>query len=303
MRFRRCLLVATLSLSGCRRGAPVVELDHPQLTPQVRVIDTTVHSSALGRDMPLRIVVPADPALAAHELPVVYLLHGAGTNLHDWTNHSDIASFAAQGFVLVFPDAPGSYYIDDLRSPHNRYEQYLIAEIPAALHAAAPSAMRNPQHTAIVGISRGGYGAAVLGLKHPELFSFIDVISGALDFDRCYFRWSSPFSSRDVQRAFGPAGSTTRRENDPYTLLKTIPREHGPFFFVACGDSDSLLALNQEFSRQLATQNLPHETRFAPGAHNWGFWGGQLPALEAALRTHLLAPASETPHPHLTGTP
>lgn len=282
-----CLSACLLLLGSCRRGVPVVELDHPQLTPQVRVLDAVVHSAALGQDMPLRIVVPAEPALAAHELPVVYLLHGAGANLHDWTNHSAVAGFAAQGFVLVFPNAPGSYYVDDLRGPHNDYERYLTQEIVAAVHAAVPSAMLAPQRTALVGISRGGYGAVVLGLKHPELFGFIGTLSGALDLNQRHFHWSAPLASRDVQRAFGPLGSLTRRANDPYELVTKVWRNRSPYFFVACGRNDRLLSLSERFTRELTAQQLPLESHFAPGGHDWGFWSGQLPALQAALQSHL----------------
>ena len=298
-----CALLLTLFLSSCRSGKPVIEPDRPHLIPQVRVIDTTVHSAALGKDMPLRIVVPADARSLANTLPVVYFLHGAGTNLHDWTNHSEIASFAAEGFILVFPGAPGSYYIDDLRSPQNRYEEYLSAEIPAVLHTTVPSATRDPRETAIVGISRGGFGAVVLGLKHPELFSFIGTISGALDFAQRGFRWKAPVDSLDVQRAFGSAGSPTRVSNDPYRVLATVPKARAPFFFVSCGSSDTLLDLNKRFAAQLVQQGFAAEVHFAPGGHNWDYWSSEIPHLEAALEGHLRTPGAATSTFPPSGTP
>jgi poly(3-hydroxybutyrate) depolymerase len=65
--------------------------------------DVTFHSSALNRDMPYRVVLPANIA-SGERLPVVYLLHGGGGSFRDWTNDSDVAKFAEQGLILVMPE-------------------------------------------------------------------------------------------------------------------------------------------------------------------------------------------------------
>ena len=280
-------------MTGCHRPTPF-PVDRPHITSQVRLIDSTIHSSALGRDMPLRIVVPkALPATAA-PLPVIYFLHGAGTNLDDWTNNSPIATLAASGAVLVFPDAPGSYYVDDLRASHNRYEQYLTGEVVRFVHVAVPQATYDRRQTAIVGISRGGYGAVVLGLKHPNLFSYVATVSGALDFASRTFRPTSPISSLDVQRAFGPAGGPTRIDNDAFLLAKSVRTDQAPFFFVACGSRDSLFPLSQRFVKVLSDRGLSYESHFAAGGHNWNFWGAQIPALEASLKEHVIQNGKQT---------
>jgi putative tributyrin esterase len=292
MRQRRGLAVVTfvVFMAGCRQSPPL-QPDLPRLTAQVRLIDTTVHSAALRKDMPLRIVVPADMDATSASLPVIYFLHGAGTNLHDWTNNSSIAALATSGAVLVFPDAPGSYYINDLRSSNNQYEQYLTKDVIETVHGTVLRATSDPRRTAIVGISRGGYGAVVLGLKHPELFGYVATISGALDFASRRFRVTSPVGSLDVQRAFGPSGDNLRVSNDAFRLAKDVPSGRAPFFFVACGTRDGLFPLNQRFADLLARRGLSFESHFDSGGHDWSFWGAQIPALENSLKEHVILAA------------
>jgi len=105
-------LLATLCIFGITGCHHPLTPDKPQLTPQVRLIDTTFYSAILARDMHLRLIVPAAYA-SNQKLPVVYLLHGAGADYRDWSNNSDIAAFAAQNIILVMPDEAGAYYINE----------------------------------------------------------------------------------------------------------------------------------------------------------------------------------------------
>src|SRR5260370_36290934 len=71
---------------------------------------------------------------------------------------------------------------------------------------------------AIIGISLGGFGALYLSLRHPDLFVFAGALSPAIDVP------SRPFSIkrfgqwREHRSIFGPWGSKTRHDNDPYVL-------------------------------------------------------------------------------------
>jgi poly(3-hydroxybutyrate) depolymerase len=62
------------------------------------MIDVTFHSTALNRDMPYRVVLPADVS-SNKKFAVVYLLHGGGGSLRDWSNYSDVARFAERGLI------------------------------------------------------------------------------------------------------------------------------------------------------------------------------------------------------------
>ncbi|MDE1161073.1 MAG: alpha/beta fold hydrolase [Acidobacteriaceae bacterium] len=277
------LLLLTLCGSGCS-DAPLIE-NKPHLTRDVTLIDSTFYSAALRRRMHLRLVFPATPT--DHPLPVVYLLHGAGVDYRDWANNSEIASFAAEGFLLVMPDAPGAYYINEAEKRHNEYEQYITADVRQRVAMLAPQGATDRDHTAIVGISRGGYGATTLGLKHPDLYSFIGDISGAIDFPERPFRWHHPFESKTIYRAFGPQGSPTRQQNDPQILAEHVAQATAPYVYIACGNQDLLLTPNHRLANELDQRGIPHEFHVINGAHNWNTWNAQMPLLEAALLAHL----------------
>ncbi len=102
--------------------------------------------------------------------------------------------------VLVAPDCMttlgGSQYLNS--SATGRYEDYVVQEIVPWV--------REKYRTGPVGVlgtSSGGYGALVMGLRHPELFPAI--ASNAGD---CYFEYSYlpefPIAFREIRRAGGP---------------------------------------------------------------------------------------------------
>jgi putative tributyrin esterase len=273
------VLLCVIGTVGCKHPtAP----DLPQLTPQVRLTDANFHSAILSREMHLRIVVPATLPQGA-SLPVIYLLHGAGADYRDWTNHSRIAFFAAQNYVLVMPDEAGAYYINEASGRHRRYEDYFIDEVVPEVHHLVPYASNQRADNAVIGISRGGYGAVVIGLKHPGLFSFVGDLSGAVDFPERHFRWHAPLASLGNRRVFGAVGSPENQGNDPFVLLRKIPVNRAPYFFITCGDKDPLFEPNHRFALALARHHIPSEFHVLHGGHNWSTWTADIPLIESAL--------------------
>src|SRR5438128_142355 len=107
LRFRMILAsLVLLSSLGCQR-AQQEHADRPHLFPGVRMQDVVFHSSALNRDMPYRVFLPAN-LVPGHKLAVVYLLHGGdGGGFRDWSNDSEVAAYATRNLVLVMPE--GAY--------------------------------------------------------------------------------------------------------------------------------------------------------------------------------------------------
>jgi putative tributyrin esterase len=161
------LLIST----GCRRSSEQQPLDRPRLTPKVTMADVSFFSASLNRQMPYRIVLSADYRWRKDKLPVLYLLHGGGGGFRDWSNYSDVAGYAERGLILVMPEGNSSYYVNAGERPQDRYEDYIIKDLIADVQNKFPAAP-DRRDRAIAGISMGGYGAIVLSLKHPELFSF-----------------------------------------------------------------------------------------------------------------------------------
>lgn len=274
--------LSLLTTIACRTDSAI--RDHPRLTEHVHLRDITFRSAALGRDMPYRVLSPAHRANA--KLPVIYLLHGGGGGFRDWSNYSDVAKFAEAGALLVMPEAESSYYTNAVNPPEDRFEDYivhdLIADVEARFQVATGRANR-----AVVGLSMGGFGAVKIGLRHPDLFVFAAGLSSALDVPRRPFSIKRFHQSRHYNSIFGPAGGQARRENDPFTLLRTANPEVAPYLFLTCGEQEGLLAANREFAALLSERHFKYEFHTARGGHDWNQWNSWLPLLLQALSAHM----------------
>lgn len=271
--------------AGCYQHAPQ-RPDHPRLTPNVMLQDVVLRSSSLGRDITYRIILPR-AVWNAQKLPVVYLLHGGGGDFREWSNDSDVASFAAKGLILVMPEGESSYYTNSVDHPHDRFEDYVVTDLISDVEARFPA---DPSRRAIVGISMGGFGAIKLALKHPGLYKFVGALSPAIDVP------SRPFSIKRISQyrhhaaIFGAWGSQTRKENDPFVLAGTVDPGSLPFMYISCGEQEGLLPANKQFVALLARRKFNFESHFSSGGHDWNQWNRQLPDMFLSLVQHIQQP-------------
>jgi len=98
-----------------------------------------------------------------------------------------IATGRVKPMILVMPDGytryGGSQY---LNSPATgRYEDHMIREIVPWADARYRT-KAEAGHRAVIGKSSGGYGALVLGMKHPDVFGALASHSGDAYFEYCY---------------------------------------------------------------------------------------------------------------------
>lgn len=280
----RVLLSAVLVLTAaCRRSNDSPFVDHPRITARVTLRDITFRSAALGRDMQYRVILPLETA--DQKLPVVYLLHGGGGGFRDWSNDSDVASFAERGLILVMPEGESSYYTNAVDPPQDRFEDYithdLISDVESHFPVAAGRANRS-----IIGLSMGGFGAVKIGLRHPDLFAFVGGLSSAIDVPRRAFSVKRLQQSRHYNSIFGPSGSQTRRDNDPFILARTANPEGAPHFFLTCGEQEGLLPANREFAALLAQRHFKFEFHTVRGGHDWNQWNAWLTTVFRSLSDH-----------------
>jgi putative tributyrin esterase len=285
---RRCGVTLIASIMFCSAGCKTKEVprpDHPRLTPGVSFQDVTFRSAALNRDVQYRVILPAhmDPG---QKLRVVYLLHGRGEGFRDWSNFSDVAQFAESGLLLVMPDGGLSYYTNAVNPPQDRYEDYIAGDLISDVENRFPVATGR-SNRAIVGVSMGGFGAVKLALRHPDLFAFVGGLSSAVDVPQRPFSIRRLQQSRHFAAIFGPSGSQTRRDNDPFVLAHGANPETASYFFLTCGEQESLLPPNREFAALLAQRHFRYEFHTVAGGHNWNQWNAWLPVLLENLTQHL----------------
>lgn len=278
-------VLGTTLVFGCARKQAQSTADAPRLVPRVTLRDVTFHSAALNRDMPYRVILPAN-IRQDEKLPVVYLLHGGGGGYRDWSNYSDVAQFAASGLILVMPEGNSSYYTNSATVPQDRFEDYIVKDLISDVESRFPAAQGRPNR-AIVGVSMGGFGAVKIALRYPNLYVFAGGISPALDVP------TRPFSIKRIAQwrfhsaIFGPEGSETRKENDPFLLVQSADPAAAPYFFLTCGDREGLLPANRKFAALLEKRKFVYEFHVVPGDHNWTQWSREVPDVFRELTARL----------------
>ncbi len=130
--------------------------------------------------------------------PTVYILAGFGSrgaallndSLWDENIQQRLDRLIAQGalppVIAVLPDAStrygGSQYLNS--SATGQYEDHIL-ELVAYMDARYRTRPER-DYRAIMGHSSGGYGALVLGMRHPEVFGLVADHAGDVDFELAY---------------------------------------------------------------------------------------------------------------------
>jgi S-formylglutathione hydrolase FrmB len=121
--------------------APVAAAGGASADPAPNVMDVSVYSPAMGRDIRLNIIRPNDTSVPR---PTLYLLNGAAGGEEppwDWLVHTDVASFVADKKVNVVIPIGGkqSYYTDWLRDDpvlgRNKWTTFFTQELPPAINS------------------------------------------------------------------------------------------------------------------------------------------------------------------------
>jgi putative tributyrin esterase len=225
------------------------------------------HSKALGKATAADILLPQNDAPGP--FPVFYLLHGLSDDHTIWQRRTSIERYVAEyPLIVVMPDGGRGFYTDAKEGDawETALVRDLIGYVDKLFHTRASRAGR-----CIGGLSMGGYGAAKLALKHPELFCSAVSHSGALGRARRPVpeKPASPFDA-EMLRILGrdAAGGP----DDPFALAERLAPEKRPALRIDCGTEDGLLADNRAFHEHLTKIGYPHEYLEAPGAHEWGYW-------------------------------
>ncbi|MEZ0106380.1 S-formylglutathione hydrolase FrmB [Catenulispora sp. EB89] len=179
------------SAPGARPGAaaPTTPRPAPKATGPGTV--TTLNVPSADDDMKTRPVDVYRPAVPANVvLPVVYLLHGVpGEPDRMMEAVKDVldqafTSGAEAPFIVAAPTGGGNAHNDtewaDAQDGKDMVESYLIKNVIPAVEGNSP---RPASMRAIVGFSMGGYGAANLALRHPDLFDQFVSMAGYFHVD------------------------------------------------------------------------------------------------------------------------
>ncbi len=269
------LLLLTIVLTSVQAIAAQPAQGDKAAAARTEIVDLKLASTLMGREMPYRVILPADyKTKPESRFGVVYMLHGLTGHYNNWTEKTRLADYAgSSGLIIITPEGDNGWYTDAVATPKDKYETYIVRElIPAVDKKYRTLADRENRY--IAGLSMGGYGAIKFGLKYPAMFSVVGSFSGALgaaDFNET----NAGSIGKSMAAVFGPDGSETRRSNNIFSMVRGLTPEavkQLPFVYQSCGTEDFLFANNREFAALLVEKKVPHEYRQHPGGHTWEFW-------------------------------
>jgi len=104
-----------------------------------------------------------------------------------------LAQGIAKPMILALPDCfthlGGSQYVN---SPAlGNYEDHLLQELVPFVDSRYRT-LPDREHRGVIGKSSGGYGALMMGMRHPEVFGATVCHSGDIQFEHCYGRDFAP---------------------------------------------------------------------------------------------------------------
>lgn len=227
-------------------------------------------SEILRRPMSFSFILPDPWVTGAGPYPVFYLLHGYSDDHHVWLRNTRLGSHEHQlPLIVVMPDGEHSFYCD--AHDGERFETHLLKELMQIVERQFHT-RRGKRARCIGGLSMGGFGAMLLGLRHPELFCSIGAHSSAMAAARHVVK--RPGMGEELRRIFGPMRRANKHRwaNDPFTLAQKIRPARAPAIYFDCGTEDELLQSNRDFAELLTRRGIAHEYHEHPGGHTWQYW-------------------------------
>jgi endo-1,4-beta-xylanase len=249
-------------------------------TPAQRVIEPkpavrfgAFHSHALRGTVHYSVSLPKGYANSRERYPVVYYLHGLPANSHAFRSIGWLGRAAQEtGRKAIVVGMQGARRNDPDAEWHDwgagrdwetATAHELVGEIDQRYRTIAKREGR-----VLVGVSAGGYGAALIGYHHPGVFSVFQSWSG-------YFRPTNPSGTAVLDLG-------SKRANDWASLHAIVPKMRkrlGRYyrstyfgFFVGSGDK-RFLPDNRRLAREMRKAHVPnHLFRTYKGEHSTRLW-------------------------------
>ena len=167
---------------------PVIPGAKPVTVERIKIHGSALEGNLEGDDVDRDVIVFLPPGYAAQKsrrYPVVYALHGYSIGAEQWSHEIHVPqtiegafSRGAQEMIVVLPDSKtvhnGSMYSSSVTT--GDFEAFIAHDVVAYIDAHYRT-MANRVSRGLVGHSMGGYGATRIGMKHPEVFGSVYIMS------------------------------------------------------------------------------------------------------------------------------
>jgi len=225
--------------------------------------------------------------------PVLYWLHGSGGGLEGvapvsaWFDAA-IRKGKTAPMLVVFPNGLASSMWCDSKDGVVPMETIVIKELLPHIDATFRTLAKR-EGRIIEGFSMGGYGAARLGFKYPQLFGGVSILAGGpLDLDFAGPRATGNPAEREriLKSTFGGDLDYYRSQNPITVAEQQAEAVRGKVRVrMAVGSRDNTGPPNRAYSEHLKKLNIAHTFTIVPkvghdtlalfkglGEANWEFY-------------------------------
>jgi enterochelin esterase-like enzyme len=166
-------------------GAKTASVQHIKV--HGRSLESNLEGESPDRDVVV-ILPPGYSANAGKRYPVVYALHGYSIGAEQWTHEIHVPQTVEGAFakgskpmIIVLPDSKtaygGSMYSSSVTT--GDFENFIAHDLVAYVDAHYRT-IPDRRSRGLAGHSMGGYGVARIGMKHPDVFGALYLMSPGL---------------------------------------------------------------------------------------------------------------------------
>ena len=234
------------------------------------LLEGSFHSTALRGQVGFEIYLPPGYAHSGKRYPVVYFLHGLPASSHSFRGAAAFAEALEQArrpAILVGPQGARDgdsdpEYID--WGTGRNWETALGTELPQYIdgHYRTIAGRRG---RALVGLSAGGYGAALVALHRLSAYSVIESWSG-------YFHPTDPSGTKSLDLGSTAANRHASAHAFVQSLRRTFAKRPTFFAFYVGAKDARFLAENLQLHRELTAAKVPHVFEVYDGGHSQSLW-------------------------------
>jgi len=238
-----------------------------------RVTHHVFASSSVKADVSYHLYQPASYVSDANRrFPVVYWLHGSGGGLPGIASvakrfDAAIDSGKIPPCLVVFVNGLEMGMYVDWADGSAPVESMMIRDLLPHVDATYRTTAKR-EGRLLDGFSMGGYGAARLGFKYPELFQAVSIVgAGPMQAELK----STPRAGRIqaenlLKRAYG-GDQAVFQELSPrkFAELNAKKITQGSLVRMVIGEKDETFGNNEDFHRHLETLGIPHGWTIVPG--------------------------------------
>src|SRR5918993_344041 len=167
---------------------PPVPGARPATLERIKVRGAALEGNLEGNAADRDVLVVLPPSYArenSRRYPVVYALHGYSIGAEQWIREIHVpqtieGAFAkgARPMIVVFPDSKtvhnGSMYSNSITTGY--FEDYIRRDVVSYIDEHYRT-IPDRNNRGLVGHSMGGYGASRIGMKYPEVFGSLYIMS------------------------------------------------------------------------------------------------------------------------------